>query len=289
MSAPASGAEPAPGVQSLVWGFPSCRLVRAVQHAVPSGFGAPSATSSCLAGKSSTVVGDVGAAHAAHMVMRWDGEAWVGNATAADSTWTAVYVATAADRTDSCADHVARERQQTPESWIAAYGRTWEGTEGEAFGRRPSCRECLLVRFVSCQSFAKTRSSPIARISTRDAARGGDTTSGGKGRGRTYLRMYIRYWHLACCRDSDDCNNPGCLARRQPGCQLGRLVVENESTSMHSAGVAVAAASDALGADPGAIGEPEGDAAGGLYSTVANGVDVGKKADPVAGGGDDAA
>jgi hypothetical protein len=82
-------------------------------------------------------------ARAAHRETRWDGEASVGNATAVDSTSTAEDAATAAGRRGYGAGHAAKEMRQMRESWIAAYGMTWEGTEGEAFGRRPSCRECL--------------------------------------------------------------------------------------------------------------------------------------------------
>lgn len=71
----------------------------------------------------------------------------------------------------------------------------------------------------------------------------------------------------------------------------------SESKSTRSVGVAAAvAASDVLGAaGPGVAaaaavaGGLVGDVAGELYSTVANDGDVGKKADPVAGGGYDAA
>lgn len=140
---PASGVEPAPGARSLVWGFQSYRLVRAEQHAVPSGSEAQCATSSCWAGRSWIVEDDEDAAHAEHMETRKDGEAWVGNAIEADSTWTVGYAAMAAGHTDFCADHVAMEMRQMLESWTAAYGRTWEDREGEAFERRPSCRERL--------------------------------------------------------------------------------------------------------------------------------------------------
>lgn len=63
----------------------------------------------------------------------------------------------------------------------------------------------------------------------------------------------------------------------------------SESTSTHSVGVAAAAAaSGGLGAGLGAARGLEGEVADELCSTVVNDA-VGKKADPVAGGGDDAA
>lgn len=73
---------------------------------------------------------------------------------------TAEDAVTAVGRTDSCADHVAKGRRQMLESWIAAYGKTWEDREGEAFGRRPSCRECLhFSNRIKSAFYAKPKSS----------------------------------------------------------------------------------------------------------------------------------
>lgn len=144
-SVPASAAEREPAVQSLVWGFPSCRPARAGLRAASSGSEELSATSSCWAEMSWIAADDEDVERVVRKATHWDGEALAGNATAVGSTWTAEDAATAAGRTDFCADHVAREMRQMLGSWIAAYDMTLGGREVEAFGRRPSCRECLYI------------------------------------------------------------------------------------------------------------------------------------------------
>lgn len=195
---PASGVELAPGARSLVSGFQSYRLVRAGQHAVPSGSEAQCATSSCWAERSSIVEDDEGAAHAEHMEMPKDGEAWVGNAIEAGSTWTAEDAATAAGRTGFDADHVAMEMRQMLGSWTAACGRTWGDREGEAFGRRPSYRECLLYCEIAfCQPFCANEMIDDSIRRTKQVKHGIQQRNvmnrGREGKGiKTYRRMYIR-------------------------------------------------------------------------------------------------
>lgn len=61
----------------------------------------------------------------------------------ADNTSTAEDAEMAAGHIGFCAGHVGMERLPTLGSWTAACDRTWEGKEGEAFARRPSCRGYL--------------------------------------------------------------------------------------------------------------------------------------------------
>lgn len=75
------------------------------------------------------------------------------------------------------------------ESWTEVYDRTWEGRGVSAFGLRPSYRRCLYDHLVSAQE------SRHEKLRREAAAR------------RTYLRMYIRWWHREYCRGSGDCSS----------------------------------------------------------------------------------